>query len=85
MAAAEERARSTRSGGTSRIKERDLLFVLRKDRKRLHRVLELLEVFEELLAGRLPLGDGRDPLEPATRAWLRSEVKVATVDGFQGQ
>lgn len=46
-AAAEERARSTRSGGTSRIKERDLLFVLRKDRKRLHRVLELLEVFEE--------------------------------------
>ena len=32
---------------TSRIKEADLLFVLRKDRKRLHRVLELLEVFEE--------------------------------------
>ena len=45
-AAAEERVRSTR-GGSSRIKECDLLFVLRKDRKRLSRVLELLEAFEE--------------------------------------
>lgn len=46
-AAAEARQRATRGSSTSRIKEADLLFVLRKDRKRLHRVLELLEVFEE--------------------------------------
>ena len=31
----------------SRVKEADLLFVLRKDRKRLTRVTELWEVFEE--------------------------------------
>ena len=45
--AAEARQRATRGSSTSRVKEADLLFVLRKDRKRLHRVLELLEVFEE--------------------------------------
>ena len=45
--AAEARQRATRGSSTSRVKEQDLLFVLRKDRKRLHRVLELLEVFEE--------------------------------------
>jgi len=45
--AAEARQRATRGNSTSRVKEADLLFVLRKDRKRLTRVTELWEVFEE--------------------------------------
>ena len=63
-------ARSTRSGGTSRIKERDLLFVLRKDRKRLHRVLELLEVFEEQKQAR-----GNQQPEELARAEAEDEEK----------
>jgi len=46
-AAAEQRGRATRGSTSTRVKERDLLFVLRKDRKRLDRVLSLLEVYEE--------------------------------------
>ena len=38
---------STRGSTSTRIKEKDLLFVLRKDRKRLDRVLSQLEVYEE--------------------------------------
>ena len=38
---------ATRGSTSTRVKERDLLFVLRKDRKRLDRVLSLLEVYEE--------------------------------------
>lgn len=46
--ACEERSRYTRRGGEApRVKERDLLFVLRKDKRRLQRAQELLEVYEE--------------------------------------
>ena len=45
---AEERSLYTKGGGAVKVKERDLLFVMRKDRKRLTRALELLEVHEEI-------------------------------------
>lgn len=51
-AAAEQRNRATRGTSSTRVKERDLLFVLRKDHKRLDRVLSLLEVYEEQKAAR---------------------------------
>jgi transcription initiation factor TFIID subunit 13 len=44
----EERSRHARRGGEApRVKERDLLFALRKDKRRLRRAQELLEVYEE--------------------------------------
>lgn len=46
--AAAERSRHVRRGAeVPRVKERDLLFVLRKDKRRLQRAQELLEVYEE--------------------------------------
>jgi len=46
--ACEERNRHTKRGVEApRVKERDVLFVLRKDKRRLQRAQELLEVYEE--------------------------------------
>ena len=49
LAAGEERQRNVKrpAGGEIKIKERDLLFALRKDRRRHARVVELLEVWRE--------------------------------------
>lgn len=46
--ACEQRQRATRGGGGRHIKERDLLFALRKDRARQDRVQEILEVWKEV-------------------------------------
>ena len=46
-AAAEQRSWATCGSTSTQIAERDLLFLLRKDRKRLDRVLSLLDVYEE--------------------------------------
>lgn len=48
--AAEHRQRGVRGSGVTRVKDRDLLFVLRKDRRRQDRVVELLEVWKEVKA-----------------------------------
>ena len=45
-AVSEERLRGVKRAGESKIKERDLLFVLRKDPRRRRRVEELLEVYQ---------------------------------------
>ena len=49
LAACEDRHRGVKRPGAAeaKIKERDLLFALRKDRKRCARVAELLEVWQE--------------------------------------
>ena len=46
--ACEQRQRTLRSGGGSQIRERDLLFALRKDRAKKERVHEILEVWKEV-------------------------------------
>lgn len=46
--ACEQRQRTLRSGGGGQIKERDLLFALRKDRAKKERVHEILEVWKEV-------------------------------------
>lgn len=48
--ASELRVRGTKK--SDKISERDLLFVLRKDRRRRERVVEILDVYEELKAAR---------------------------------
>lgn len=59
--AGEERQRQQRrgagSGGAAIVKERDLLWILRKDPRRHERVRELLEVWEEQKEARV----GRQP------------------------
>ena len=52
QAACEQRQRGVRGGGTSRVKERDLIFALRKDPRRQRRVEELLEVWKEVKAAK---------------------------------
>ena len=53
-AACEYRQRGVRGGGGggSRVKERDLLFALRRDPRRQERVEELLDVWKEIKASR---------------------------------
>ena len=46
-ASAEKRSWATCGSTSTQIAERDLLFLLRKDRKQLNRVVSLLEVYEE--------------------------------------
>ncbi|KAL3928043.1 MAG: hypothetical protein SGPRY_002562 [Prymnesium sp.] len=46
-AASEQRIRAAGGRGEGKVKERDLLFVLRKDRRRYRRVQEVLEVYKE--------------------------------------
>jgi transcription initiation factor TFIID subunit 13 len=52
--AAEQRQRGSSHGGagTARVKERDLIFALRRDRRRQERIEELLEVWKEVKAVR---------------------------------
>ena len=50
--ACEQRQRGARGGGARQVKERDLLFAFRKDRRRQERVRELLEVWKEVKAAR---------------------------------
>mmetsp|Transcript_35302 Transcript_35302/g.92648 ORF Transcript_35302/g.92648 Transcript_35302/m.92648 type:complete len:197 (-) Transcript_35302:381-971(-) len=55
----EHRVRGARKAGSeAKVRDRDLLFVLRKDRRRHERVIELLEVWKEVKAAR---GGAEDP------------------------
>jgi len=57
-AVSEERHRQLKRGTESlRVRERDLLFVLRKDQKRYNRVNELLKAWEEQKEARREGGD----------------------------
>ena len=56
--ASEHRTRGTKRAGEAKVRERDLLFVLRKDCRRQERIVELLEVWKEVKAAR---GVGDDP------------------------
>ena len=60
--AAEHRQRGTRSSGIAKVKDQDLLFVLRKDRRRQERVKELLQVADEVKKGIASI-DGRDRVQ----------------------
>lgn len=51
-AASEARQRGARRAGEVRVRDRDLLFALRKDPRRYERVQELLEVWKEVKAAR---------------------------------
>mmetsp|Transcript_20963 Transcript_20963/g.70894 ORF Transcript_20963/g.70894 Transcript_20963/m.70894 type:complete len:97 (+) Transcript_20963:2-292(+) len=58
--ACESRQRGARGVGVAKVKERDLLFALRRDPRRQQRVEELLEVWKEVKAAR---GGTLDELE----------------------
>lgn len=53
----EYRTRGAKKAGEAKVRDRDLLFVLRKERRRHERVVELLEVWKEVKAAR---GTGND-------------------------
>ena len=55
--ACESRQRGARGGGGVRVKERDLIFALRKNPRRQQRIEELLEVWKEVKAARGSLED----------------------------
>ena len=55
--ASEQRQRAVRGGGVARVQDRDLIFALRRDRRRQERVQELLEVWKEVKAARGSIED----------------------------
>jgi transcription initiation factor TFIID subunit 13 len=48
----EHRELGSKKAGKAKVRDRDLLFVLRKDRRRYERAVELLEVWKEVKAAR---------------------------------